>query len=498
MLYDWTQPLTGDPEWYLNQTARFENASELVRYMCSATQPFPFSPKPTSEDDPHLIISGNTTYPDPSYHDIFNFEPVCPFPYVNKGWKYDLTPTGRLLNGTNVVLGDCSQTMAESTDGFYDRLCFFYTLINIIPGVITLLFLTIYSSIKFADEKGKKGSDKKHLWLIKGKVSFSKHANVSEQMCWINVFVCFLHAVMTTDTHGWYGNISIQMRTTMSACLTASAIHIAITMVTSWIALIDGGKLNQPPRWATLLKRSAYAQLYINEVACSILQYHVGMARNYELYMNGSVVAWKNTFYCIVCLTYAILGFIYGRKITNMLNNGSGKVSSSEKRVRRYCYNCTFVMLIATYWKAAPTIMWNMRTNNYYGLHPCKLSSFSLIDTFYSLLQYLILYNFQPGKVKATTRLIQGIASTVKRSGSSNVTSRNSNTTKGDNGSSKGSSGSSGKKSSLNSSTSSSTSSSKNSSSVQPSDMSGVSELSEISGTSSMESGVSEYDEVEH
>ena len=155
-------------------------------------------------------------------------------------------------------------------------------------------------------------------------------------------------------------------------------------------------------------------------------------------------------------------------------------------------------MLIATYWKAAPTIMWNMRTNNYYGLHPCKLSSFSLIDTFYSLLQYLILYNFQPGKVKATTRLIQGIASTVKRSGSSNVTSRNSNTTKGDNGSSKGSSGSSGKKSSLNSSTSSSTSSSKNSSSVQPSDMSGVSELSEISGTSSMESGVSEYDEVEH
>jgi len=83
MKYPWIQPLSGDPNWYYNQTARFHNASDLVEYVCSHTTPNWFVPM---QETPEVLAARPM-----SYHDNYNWEPICPFPYVPKGWGYDKT-----------------------------------------------------------------------------------------------------------------------------------------------------------------------------------------------------------------------------------------------------------------------------------------------------------------------------------------------------------------------------------------------------------------------
>jgi hypothetical protein len=126
---------------HLNQTARFSNVSDLVMYVCE-------QPRPLAND----------------------YDPVCPFPYVNRGWlgslandsdagsEIVLKPSDNYdtsLFSTNVVFNDCSQTMAEVLGTRYTVKCVVYCLLSLIPTLLSCFFLKVMFESKKAKNKGK-------------------------------------------------------------------------------------------------------------------------------------------------------------------------------------------------------------------------------------------------------------------------------------------------------------------------------------------------------
>ena len=127
---------------HLNQTARFSNVSDLVMYVCE-------QPRPLAND----------------------YDPVCPFPYVNRGWLGSLgasdsdaasdivlKPSDNYdtsLFSTNVVFNDCSQTMAEVLGTPYTVKCAVYCLLSLIPTFLSCFFLKVMFESKKAKNKGK-------------------------------------------------------------------------------------------------------------------------------------------------------------------------------------------------------------------------------------------------------------------------------------------------------------------------------------------------------
>ena len=229
------------------------------------------------------------------------------------------------------------------------------------------------------------------------------------------------------------------------------------------------------------------------------------MSTNYDVYADGRIRNVKDSFYFFVVVVWGFLCLKYGLKITKQLKRAgserdSGR-SKEEKRILRFCYMAFFILILCFFWKFIPLLSFAGRNKNFYGIPPCKLSSFNIISAFFLLIQFSVIYILQPGEKKATTRAVMKIRSTLMgtKSATSKQTGNSSNTGNSSGASStKGSSASS----STGMSSSSSRSSKVKSSSVVPS---GVSELSEMesgasemeSGASGFESGASEYDELQ-
>jgi len=117
------------------------------------------------------------------------------------------------------------------------------------------------------------------------------------------------------------------------------------------------------------------------------MQYLVGMSTNYDVYADGFVRIIKDTCYFFVVVTWGTLCFIYGRKIARTLNVAGKEVTPEEKKIKRFCYTVTVCMVLCFFWKFLPLLSFAGRDKNYYGIPPCKLSSFNLISAFFLLMQ---------------------------------------------------------------------------------------------------------------
>ena len=71
-----------------NQKDRFNSSRDLVEYVCSF---YPHN-HPTRQ---------------------MNYDPICPFPYINKGWKLPLDPN----NNAGIKFDDCSMLWSDSSQG---------------------------------------------------------------------------------------------------------------------------------------------------------------------------------------------------------------------------------------------------------------------------------------------------------------------------------------------------------------------------------------------
>ena len=228
MKYIYNSPLSGNPDFYLNHTRRFYNATEMVKYVCSTTKPNIFTEWLQSPES----ISAR---PD-SYHDNYNYEPICPFPYLPKGWAYN----SNILNATNVELNTCSLTWAEAAGDQYSKKCQTYFIMSMIPGIIFLFYLAL-----LANSKNNHKAMSKEFFILPGNLLISKKPNLSEKICWLNVLVSVLHCFVCTDIEGWYGTITLPWRSVLIGFFTAIYLHIVVILVSGWVTVIDGGKVSE-------------------------------------------------------------------------------------------------------------------------------------------------------------------------------------------------------------------------------------------------------------
>ena len=82
------------------------------------------------------------------------------------------------------------------------------------------------------------------------------------------------------------------------------------------------------------------------EVSCGYYEYRVGEASLHEGALEGNVNGIKYVHHMYISTVWAILAWVYGRKITKQLKSGSRTGSVEQKNVKRYCYTACFMLTI--------------------------------------------------------------------------------------------------------------------------------------------------------
>ena len=227
---------------YMNQTSRFSNVSDLIMYVCE-------QPRPLALD----------------------FEPVCHFPYVNKGWlgslglsdsegaspvvlkpseNYDTT-----LFSTDIVFNDCSQTMADAIGTPYAVKCAVYCLLSFIPTVLSCFFLRTMMASKKAKSKGK------------------ATLNMSEKMCILNIFIGLMHCIILIDIDSYSGFMHIEdSRPLFLGFCGGSMYHIQVMLVTNWVGIIDAAMSKKKPAWSENFGLFTIVTCYIAEIIGGYLE----------------------------------------------------------------------------------------------------------------------------------------------------------------------------------------------------------------------------------
>jgi len=142
--------------WH-NQTARFSNVTDMVRYVCVEMD---------------AGVQGNFAQ--------WNYIPICEFPYAPKGWIDDGVP-----GNSDVKFGDCSILLSDAMPS-YNQECFNLAIIAIIP----LLFSTFF--LKLSNDKKLKKDRAKHFWMPK-----NPNLNVSKLSTGRGICLSFLRSSRT-------------------------------------------------------------------------------------------------------------------------------------------------------------------------------------------------------------------------------------------------------------------------------------------------------------
>ena len=168
-----------------NQTARFDNVTHMINYVCK---------------DNLMGPNGNGNYP------MWDYVPICEFPFINKGWNHDGQP-----GYDDVVFNDCSITLSQAIDG-YDSMCVMMVIFAFIPTLFSCIFL------QMVNEK-KKPKDKNKFWFM------VKKPNITEQLLVLGVFLGIAHTVRCIDVLGYAGRLQID---TIYTCCTAFCISCPV------------------------------------------------------------------------------------------------------------------------------------------------------------------------------------------------------------------------------------------------------------------------------
>jgi len=394
-----------------NQTYRFGgNASALVSYVCSTVKQNPLVEWAKSGK----ISEERSVNPD--YHDNYNFEPFCPFPFINKGWAADGKESSE-----DIVMNDCSLTWAETTDGAYQKKCAIYSIVACLPLFWCLSHLRIFYLNKVRTIKNKK----RHPSMFG---IFSRHPNINEQMCWLGVWISVIHTVMCTDIDAWStGNLMLKQL--LMAWLTASIVHILVLLVSSWITIIDAGTTRITPPWCQKLVYFSYFGIYVFETVCGQLMRVVGKAKDYDCYSSAEVTFAKSIMFVLLVTVWGCLAYVYGLRIKNQLENvnDNSQLTNEQKKISKWLRTTCRLCFLGFWWKTLPLISFSGRAWTFYGIPPCKVSMFAFVNVGIFVTQYSIAYAQQPlheGKT-ATMRLAEGFSSTFL--GTKSKTGKNSN-----------------------------------------------------------------------
>jgi uncharacterized membrane protein YwzB len=161
--------------WH-NQTSRFKNVTELIKYVC--------------EDN----LMGPTGFGNAPQ---FTFQPICEFPFINKGWNDNGVP-----GMGDVVFNDCSITLADSIKT-YNQTCLIMVCIALFPTLLSCHFLRVLNYKK-------KPKDRNWHWF------WLKKPNVSEQMLLLGIILGIAHTLRCIDVLGYAGRLTVMNEYTVS------------------------------------------------------------------------------------------------------------------------------------------------------------------------------------------------------------------------------------------------------------------------------------------
>jgi len=297
-----------------DQVGRFRNSSDIVRYVC-AFEPF---------DHP-----SKRNY----------FDPFCPFPYINAGWKLPV------VNESNsVVFNDCSMLISDSSQT-YNSICAWYAGISAVPLIFLIFYL--YQINERLDEKKKR----KPFFVI-------KRPNTGEQLIYWTSYLSFIHTVMCIDMLGFAGRIPVWLGDLCMGSCYAMAIAIMSTLVTGWVTIIDGGKKKKTPRWALFLKWTSVITVFFAELCGTYLERRIGNAARYTPWaMDGNTTLIRYIVFMVFYSIYGVVCFLYGLRIIVLLSAGKSGLSSQAKRIKRMCFGASFLALCLVGLKLYP-IAW--------------------------------------------------------------------------------------------------------------------------------------------
>ena len=312
----------------------FTTSEELIKFMCT---------------------------PDPKY------APLCQFPYINAGWN-TVIDGGADPKGVypDLVLNDCSITWADAVGSRYSILQAIYAAISAIIFLVSLRWLYLLRALRVS--KGGKDKDK---------------MNVGEKLSLLNCsasIIIFL--ISAIDQMSWRDTLPYIVNSAMTGFAASVMCSIAITLVTSWITIVDGGKSKVTPPWALYLSRFCISFITFDETCGALIETAVVMSR-YAGSFSGRINAAKSLLAACVYFVYGFTCIFYGNKIGKALGAAGAEKGGPTAVIRRYCLIALVCLMLGVMYKLVFGI--GRASSDYiYEMPPC--SGFIYVNIVYILL----------------------------------------------------------------------------------------------------------------
>jgi len=169
------------------------------------------------------------------------------------------------------------------------------------------------------------------------KIETKGKLNTNIQLCYVNEFLSFLHMFMCVDPAGWAGRLPFWLVAFFQGLSASCAYLVCVILVTSWIAIIDGGKSRKPPKWAVVTRNVCVASMFLHDCALCVVEVFVGDAADDLGAIDGTTNAVKSGIFIVLILVYFQLTIRYALKITKTLRGGGNTISREEVSSNAKC-----------------------------------------------------------------------------------------------------------------------------------------------------------------
>ena len=368
-----------------SQLLRFNTSADLIEYVCYTA-------------------------------DEYNYDPVCPFPFINAGW-YDILHWMRNPSEAKysaVKLGDGSILMSEAFGSWqYDLKSAIYCTFCLVGCFAS--FDLYFKRRRWRRQQNQRLTDEGGNKLLPSLSMDPISPALFETVCLINGLVSFLLGLCWVDYVNYAHRLPVSVTAVALACAGLLLLHLCLC-VTSTFATItlhirpcDSRTVCLPPHASkrvtsdtadvrappppqaaldfdiVLFQKVLFPIVIVSEITLTIV---ASVLRpnpsSYSGSQNARVEWWKNLLFIMACLYMAYLSFRHGSKVQRSLEKIEGYsrplLSSSSPRppavtVRRYYTGLVIGCLFGAAYRAQLVYLsWGKK--GWWVLPPCRRAYF--------------------------------------------------------------------------------------------------------------------------
>ena len=327
-----------------------------------------------------------------------DYKPLCPFPYINKGWDSVVKSKGSLTaDYSSLVLDDCSMTWASSLSGQYTQ----YTLLYLIPMLcftaVSIRWLYLIRENRLSKSGHKKG--------------FTTTGEIIQYLNLASLVVSIIF--VSSDIDSTVGRIPYVVQCVLIGISASCLESVAYVVVTSWVTIVTSGKTMQVPLHMSVLQALSIGTSFVLEIGGAVAENMI--EKEYKAGYSGNANAVKAVTESVIFLAWGIVCLIYGRKIAGTLSSGGGGHMSKNAAnlIRRYMFTTLFGLVLAVSYKVLFSIQ-RIGTTVYETPY-CQPKWLNVILCLFLVLNFLILYTQIPPARKPVGDRSKPTSDTEKR-----------------------------------------------------------------------------------